>query len=134
MIRYTSIDDFARHLLPWMQPVFHRVRMLLLTFPEVSEKLRYNNTPFYDCGGRRMVYLSSFEKHRLILGFCNGYLMEDPAGVLKNEKHQTIIRHWEFKEKEVINETLLITYIEAAIRLNLSFQQHATNRKTRKRS
>jgi hypothetical protein len=130
--RYTDIDDFTTNLVPWMQPVFQEVRMLLLTFPEITEKLRYNNTPFYDCGGRRMAYLSPFERKRFVLGFCYGHLLPDAAGVLRNEKQQTHIRHWEFLENESINHALLIQYIQEAIHLNL--QQHANPSTPRKRN
>lgn len=134
MVSYTDIDDYANHLEPWMQSAFHHVRMLILTFPEVTEKFRYRNTPFYDCGGRMMLYLSSFEKNRFVLGFCNGHLMQDEAGMLKNEKQQTQIKHWEFKPGEQVDDLLLVTYIQQAIALNLSLQQHAINHKSRKLS
>lgn len=133
MVSYNDIDDFAAHLEPWMQSTFHQVRMLLLTFPEVTEKFRYRNTPFYDCGGKMMAYLTSFEKKRFVLGFCNGHLMPDEAGILKNEKQQTQIRHWEFKPGEPIDDILLIEYIQQAISLNLSIQAHVINHKTGKR-
>ena len=122
MVSYTNIDDFANHLEPWKQSVFHHVRMLILTFPEVTEKFRYRNTPFYDCGGRMMLYLTSLEKTRFVLGFCNGYLMPDEAKVLQNEKQQTQIKHWEFTPGEQVDDLLLVAYIQEAIALNLRLQ------------
>jgi hypothetical protein len=132
MAKYADTDEYAAHLEPWMQPVFQHVRMLILTFPEVSEKLRYMNTPFFDCAGRMMLYLTSFEKKRFILGFCNGNLMPDEAGILKNEKQQSQIKHWEFIRGEKIDDELLVKYIQDAIIINQQLQQDATNRKSRK--
>jgi hypothetical protein len=133
MVSYTDIDDFANHLEPWMREVFHRVRMLILTFPEVTEKFRYRNTPFYDCGGRMMLYLTTFQKKRFVLGFCNGHLMPDPAGMLRNEQKQTQIKHWEFKQDEPADDILLIGYIRQAIFLNLSIQTNASHHQNSKR-
>jgi hypothetical protein len=132
MTVYADIDDFAAHLQPWMQPVFHQVRMLILTFPEITEKFRYSNTPFYDCAGRMMLYLKSFEKNRFILGFCNGNKMPDTAGILKNEKLQTNIKHWEFIQGKSVNEELLVQYIQHAITINLNIQHNASIHKSRR--
>lgn len=116
-----NTDEYVSRLDPWMQPVFHHVRMLILTFPEVKETFRYR-IPFFDCGGRMMLYLSTFEKKRFVLGFCHGKLMADEAGILKNDKGQTQIKHWEFIQNETINDELLVTYIQDAITINLNLK------------
>jgi len=121
-LKYTDIDIFANDLKPWMQGVFHHVRMLLLTFPEITEKIRFN-TPFYDCGGKMMLYLGTLENKRLMLGFCNGHLLTDEAGILKNEKQQAQIRHIEFKRDEKMDDELLVQYIQEAIHVRQKLNQ-----------
>jgi hypothetical protein len=44
-IHNNDIEEYIDGLLPWMKPIFNQVRMLLLTFPEITEKMRYR-TPF----------------------------------------------------------------------------------------
>jgi hypothetical protein len=132
--KYTNIEQYAADLKPWMQPLFNEVRMLLLTFNEVSEKMRYN-TPFFDAGGKMMCYLGSFKKNRFVLAFINGNLMPDEAGVLKHENDQSQLRHWEFFENKTYNLELLIEYITQAIAINqqLVQPQHVITRKKGKR-
>lgn len=128
--KYTQVDEYIQHLPLWMQPVFNQVRMLLLTFPEVTEKIRYN-TPFYDCNGKMMVYLTVFQKAKLVLGFCNGHLLTDDAGILLHNQKQKYIRHWEFKHGAFIQDELLVQYIQQAINVSIHLQQTKHERKTR---
>ena len=134
-MRHLQFETYVAALQPWMQAQFNEVRMLLSTFPEVSEKMRYN-TPFFDAGGKMMCYLGSFKKKRFVLAFINGNLMQDEAGVLKHENAQTQLRHWEFFENEAYDQELLVTYIAEAIQLNTSLHepQHVTTRKKSKRN
>jgi hypothetical protein len=130
-----DIEEYIDGLLPWMKPIFNQVRMLLLTFPEITEKMRYR-TPFYDCEGKMMLYLGSFKKKRFVLAFVNGNKMQDEAGMLKHENQQSQIRHWEFYENQQYDEALLVEYITDAINLNfqLTEPQHVTTRKKGKRN
>jgi hypothetical protein len=105
--RYINIDHYQAQLNPWMQEVFKEVRMLFLTFPEMKETIRYH-TPFYDCADKPILYLSRFEKKRFVLGFCNGHLMPDEAGLLKNEKKQTLIKHWEFYPNDPFDKHIFV--------------------------
>jgi hypothetical protein len=132
--KYLDSDQYASDLQPWMQPLFQELRMLLHTFPEVSETMRYN-TPFFDAGGKMMCYLGSFKKKRFVLAFINGNLMKDEAGILKHENEQSQLRHWEFFEKEQYNAELLVEYIAEAISININLHepQHVTTRKKGKR-
>lgn len=125
---YYDTEQYVARLEPWMREVFQHVRMLILTFPEVKETIRYR-MPFFDAAGRMMMYLASFEKKRFVLGFCHGNLMPDPAGVLKNDKGQTLIKHWEFIQYESIDDALLVTYIRNAIIINQQLEQHVIHRK-----
>lgn len=134
--KFQSVEDYIDYLdTAWMRAKLHEVRMLILTYPEIRETVRYN-APFYDCAGKMMLYMGPYKKKRLMLGFCNGNLMKDPAGVLKNDAGQTQIRHYEFWEDEPVNAILLLQYIEEAILVNqqLSEPQHVTTRKSRKPS
>lgn len=129
-IHNNDIEEYIDGLLPWMKPIFNQVRMLLLTFPEITEKMRYR-TPFYDCEGKMMLYLGSFKKKHFVLAFINGNKMRDEAGVLKHENQQSQLRHWEFYPNEPYDAELLVHYITEAIQvnLNLSEPQHVTKRK-----
>lgn len=132
--KFQSVDAYIEYLdIAWMREKMQEVRMLILTYPEVKETVRYN-APFYDCAGKMMLYMGPYQKKRLMLGFCNGNRMKDPAGVLKNDGGQTQIRHYEFWEDEPVNAALLLQYIEEAIKVNqqLIEPQHVTTRKARK--
>lgn len=133
-MRYDNVDSYVQNLQPWMQPLFQELRMLILTFPEVSETMRYN-TPFFDAGGKMMLYLGSFKKKRFVLAFINGNLMKDEAGILKHENEQSQLRHWEFFENKQYDAELLVKYIVEAIDININLQepQHVTTRKKGKR-
>ncbi|MCU0441999.1 MAG: DUF1801 domain-containing protein [Bacteroidia bacterium] len=133
-MRYSDFETYASDLQPWMHTLFNEVRMLMSTFTEITEKMRYN-TPFFDAGGKMMCYLGSFKKKRFVLAFVNGNLMKDEAGILKAEHNQTQVRHWEFFENRAYDTELLVEYIAEAIQLNLNLQepQHVTTRKKGKR-
>lgn len=130
MEKYSQVDEYVQQLPSWMQPIFRQVRMLLLTFPELTERTRYN-IPFYDCNGKMMLYFTIYQKKRLVLGFCNGHLLEDTEGILRQDKQQKYIRHWEFLDEAFTHEELLVNYIQQAI--DVSKQLHLTKheRKTR---
>jgi hypothetical protein len=133
MPRFQTVEEYVDHMDPWMQDAFNSIRMLILTFPEITEKVRYNS-PFYDYKGM-MMYMGPYQKKRFVLGFCNGNRMPDEAGVLNNDAGQTQIKHWEFKPGEHINDELLVQYIQDAMQVNeqLKEPQHVTTRKSRKR-
>jgi len=129
---FQTVDEYILHMEPWMQDTFSRIRMLILTFPEIKETVRYNS-PFYDYKGM-MLYMGPYQKKRFVLGFCNGNRMPDEAGVLTNDAGQTQIKHWEFKPGEPIDEELLVQYIQKAMQVNehLKELKHVTTRKSRK--
>jgi hypothetical protein len=129
-VTYTHPDEYMLQLPHTMQPVFMQVRMLLLTFPEITERMRYN-IPFYDHNGKMMFYLTLHQKKKLVLGFCNGYLLEDNAGVLRQDQKQKYIRHWEFLPEPFEQDELLIEYIQQAIAVNKQLQRTKHERKTR---
>lgn len=133
-MRYADFETYAADLQPWMHTLFNEVRMLLSTFTEVTEKMRYN-APFFDAGGKMMCYLCSFKKKRFVLAFVNGNLMKDEAGILTAEHNQIQVRHWEFFENPAYDAELLVEYITEAIQLNLNLHepQHVTTRKKGKR-
>lgn len=128
-IPYSHVHDYQEQLPDWMKPVFKQVRMLLLTFPELTERMRYA-IPFYYSNGRRVLYLTVYQKNRLILGFCDGHLIEDAAGVLQQDKQQKYIRHWEFVDEVFDREELLVEYIQKAIDVSKQLQQRKHERKT----
>lgn len=129
-----TVDEYiaSDKVLPWMKTRMEEVRQMILTFPEISERIRYG-APFYDYEGM-MLYMGPFKKKRLMLGFCNGIRMQDEFGVLKNDAGQTQIRHFELYEHTSPDLEQLVTYITEAMRINaqLAQQKHAhKNKKSR---
>ncbi len=97
------------------------VRQLILTFPEITEKVRYK-CPFYDYHGM-LLYMSPYRKHRLVVGFCNGVYMEDKKKYLTFDAGQTQIRHFELFEHKKMDEVILIQLIEEAMRINKNLKK-----------
>lgn len=115
MEKVNSVDAYLLLLEPWMQEKFTEARHLILTFPEIKERIRYN-APFYDYKGM-MLYMGIYRKKRLVLGFCNGKLHPDKSSVLMADAGQTQIKHWEFFKTGKTDLPLLVSYIEAAMQV-----------------
>lgn len=129
-----TVDEYiaSDKVLPWMKIRMEEMRQLILTFPQISERIRYG-APFYDYQGM-MLYMGPYKKNRLRIGFCNGVNIQDEFGVLKNDAGQTQIRHFELYEDTLPDHELLVSYISEAIRVNelLAQQKHARrNKKSR---
>ena len=115
MNRVYSVDDYVAQLPQWMQQRFKEVRQLISTFPEIKETIRYN-CPFYDYKGM-MLYMGTYKKKRMVLGFCNGKLIPDEAQVLSVDAGQTQIKHWEMFEHDTIDLELMGEYVIKAMQL-----------------
>lgn len=131
-ISLAAVDHFIDKLAIWQQQQFSTARNLLLTFPEIKETYRYAN-PFYDCNGM-MLYFSIFKKQHAVIGFVNGYLMENKANMLQAKHGQTQIRHWELHQETPLDEILFVQYVEEAMHINshLIKHKHATGNKNSK--
>ena len=130
---HPGIDLYVAKLEPWMQERFETIRQLILTFPEIKETFRYQ-APFYDYHGM-MLYMGHYRRTRFVMGFCNGVLMKNEAGILRADANQTQIRHLEFFKDRPMNEALVIACIHEAMQVNeqLKEQVHANKNKTGKR-
>jgi hypothetical protein len=115
MDAFSSVNAYISRLAPWMQVRCNEVRKLILTYPEIIERFRYN-IPFYDYNGM-MLYITLFEKKKLIVGFCNGHMIKDKHGYLHNSKGQTVIRHFDLFEEHEPDFEALCDYIEQAIKI-----------------
>ena len=118
MPKHDTVDSFLndQSLPSWMRIQMERLRQLLSTFPEITEKIRYT-VPFYDyCG--MLLYIAPYQKKRLVIGFCNGVHMKVKSGVLINDTGQTQIRHYELSENKNINEKVIIRLIYEAMKVN----------------
>jgi hypothetical protein len=116
MKKYPDIESYLDDLDPWMQKQFSQTRRLLLSFSPITEKMRYG-LPFYDYKGM-LLYMVRLQKIKLVLGFCNGNMMSDEAGVLRADEGQTQVKHWIFEKDKKIDESLLSQYIHEAILIN----------------
>lgn len=117
MKKYPDVESYIDDLEPWMQKQFSHARKLLLSFSHLTEKMRYGGIPFYDYKGM-MLYMCIFQKTKLAIGFCNGYMMSDEAGVLRADEGQTQIKHWFLEKDKKIDEVLLSQYIHEAMLIN----------------
>lgn len=121
MPKHFTVDSYLSdpELPNWMRLKMEQVRQILLTFPEITEKIRYT-VPFYDyCG--MLIYLAPYKKTRLVVGFCNGVNMSDKSGVLMNDAGQTQIRHYELFEHKKLNEKIIVHLVKEALRVNQYF-------------
>lgn len=127
-----TVDEYIALREPWMQSKMESVRQILLTFPEITERIRYQ-VPFYDCCGM-MIYMGPFKKKRLVVGFCNGIHMTNKKGLLIADAGQIQIRHYELLEDKKLKEMELIQLIKEAIKINkqLHEQKHGYNYSRRK--
>jgi hypothetical protein len=116
MKKYPDVESYVDDLEPWMQKQFSHARKLLLSFSPIIEKMRYG-VPFYDYKGM-LLYLVRFQKTKLVIGFCNGIMMSDEAGILRADEGQTQIKHWFFEKDKKIDELLLSQYIHEAMLIN----------------
>lgn len=114
-MRHPGVDAYSEGLESLQRRLFGQVRSLILSaVPEVEETMKYR-VPFYLYRGL-FLYLSLHRKKRLVLGFCNGFMMADEAGMLRAEEGQTQVRHWVLEQD--FDERLLLKYIHEAVLVN----------------
>lgn len=109
-------EDFFERMEPWMQEQVWVIRELILSHSGVLESMKYG-VPFYTINGLLM-YITSIKKKGLVLGFCQGAYLPDPAGLLRADEGQTLIRHWVFQKDKEPDWELLAQYIETAVNYN----------------
>lgn len=63
------------------------------------------------------------------MGFCDGHLMSDEAGVLKADSGQAYIRHWVFEKEKHLDEELLHQYVQEAVIIKDHLAGQKENRK-----
>jgi hypothetical protein len=129
MTRFYSVDDYVSQLPQWMQERFMQIRQLISTFPEIKETIRYN-TAFFDYKGM-MLYMGSYKKKRMVLGFCNGKLLTDDTHMLIADAGQANVKHWELFEYQTPDFELMATYIIRAMQIRdyLSATKYAEHKK-----
>jgi hypothetical protein len=129
MTRFYSVDDYVSQLPQWMKERFMEVRQLISTFPEIKETIRYN-TAFFDYKGM-MLYMGTFKKKRMVLGFCNGNLLTEDTHMLVADAGQTHVKHWELFEHHTPDLELMATYIIRAMQIRdyLSAAKYAEHKK-----
>jgi hypothetical protein len=98
------------------QEAVHLLRGLILdASPAITESVKFN-IPFYDMNGMLM-YISPRKGKGVVLAFCQGRLMDDPAGVFTAHDRKEV-RHIVIDSPE---ENLLETvrqYILEAVTIN----------------
>lgn len=115
----------------WIRNRFVEIRALLLTFPEISETFRYR-TPFYDYNGM-LLYLSLHKKKFPLIGFVDGYHIQDEAGLLIAKEGQTMIKHLYIQSENEPSDETIVGYIADAIETRNKLRKYALRNKTSKR-
>lgn len=105
---------FAEHP-DWMIQRFYQVRSIIRELvPRVNESMTYA-CPFFKYLGLFCFITYNKKNKRMVLGFCNGHLLSDEAGVLRADENQAYIRHWVLEEEKTLDESLLRVYIYEAV-------------------
>lgn len=132
MHAHEQVTDFIHQLeKKWIRHRFAEIRALLLTFPEISETFRYR-TPFYDYNGM-LLYLSLHKKKNPLIGFVDGFHMQDEAGLLTAKEGQTMIKHLYIQSATEPNDEVIVGYIAEAIETRNRLKKYVLRNKTSKR-
>lgn len=91
MGKTTDVDGYVDAAPPAAQPMLRELRRIILAAaPEAAEKLSYG-MPFYEYGGRRLVYFSTNQSHVGVYGLVHveGEVPEELAEYLD---HRSTLR------------------------------------------
>ena len=122
-ISFRSTEELFDYLPdPELDIILFLRNLIMETIPGVHEKLAYN-VPFY-YKFRRILYLwpgavpwGKVAKGSVQMGFCEGYLLDDPVSFLeKGDRKQ--IRSMSFQKISEIDVPLLKSYIFQAVALD----------------
>jgi hypothetical protein len=116
----------------WIRHRFTAIRALLLTFPEIEETFRYR-TPFYDNKGM-LLYLSLHKKKYPLIGFIDGFHMQDEAGLLADKEGQTMVKHLYIQSENEPTDDMIVTYIADAIDTRKRLTKYGIKNKRSKRA
>lgn len=98
--------------------------LILMAHPAIEERFTYQ-TPFYHLNGLLCYFSLQKKKKRLVLGLCDGVLIEDVFGVLKAEEKQTQIRQIYLQDSALIPSAEILTYyITEAVAIKLKPLRH----------
>jgi len=115
-MRSEAVDVLISSWSAHQQETVHLLRDLILdTSPAITESVKFH-IPFYDMNGMLM-YISPSKGKGVVLAFCQGRLMDDPAGVFTAHDRKEV-RHIVI---DSLDENLLETvrqYILEAVTIN----------------
>lgn len=132
MHAHEQVTDYLHHLEEdWIHARFASIRALLLTFPEITETYRYR-TPFYDYNGM-LLYLSLNKKKTPLIGFVDGFHMQDELSLLTAKEGQTMIKHLYIESANEPSDEVIVGYITDAIETRKRLKKYALRNKTSKR-
>ena len=91
------------------------IRTIFLT-TELAETIKWG-MPTYTLNGKNVVGLGSFKSHCGIIWFFQGGLLKDTKKVLQNaqEGKTQAMRQWRFTANDIVNNKLVLQYINEAI-------------------
>ncbi len=122
-VNFNSIEDFLSFLPPNELEIVNYLRQIILgSMPICVEKLAYN-IPYYYINSRVLfIWPSSVPwgkvpENGVIIGFCNGYLLNDEINFLEKNNRKQVYTKTYYHIKE-IDVDLLKSYIFQAIHID----------------
>ncbi len=95
--------------------VFHKIRRILLSYPQIKEIKNAKQTSYHDENGAVVMMRTNGEK--LVLAFAKGYKLQEKHPMLQG--NGKVVRHLYFDSNETVDEALLKEMIEESFILGI---------------
>jgi hypothetical protein len=114
---HPRVETYIESADPRHAQMLYAVRQAIVdAHPAICEKFIYS-TPFYALFSN-FCYLTFSKKHRcFVLGFTQGYLMEDPYSLLRADSNQKYIRHIFINAASLEQLHIIHEYLQLAVQL-----------------
>jgi uncharacterized protein YdeI (YjbR/CyaY-like superfamily) len=113
-----SVEAFLQNYPEW-ETQLRTFQRIILENPNVTETVKWN-IPVYTVKGKNVLGIGAFKSHAAIW-FFQGALLKDASNVLVNaqEGKTQAMRHWKFTATDVMDESLIKSYIDEAVQNQL---------------
>jgi hypothetical protein len=114
---HPRVETYIESVDPQHTQLLYAVRQAIVdAHPAICEKFIYS-TPFYALFSN-FCYLTFSKKHQcFVLGFMQGYLMEDPYSLLRADSNQKYIRHIFLNAASLEQLHIIHEYLQLAVQL-----------------
>ncbi|MGV3538513.1 MAG: DUF1801 domain-containing protein [Rufibacter sp.] len=128
-LKFSCVDEFLEYLPPHERQLVEKLRQLVVaSIPQVQEKLSYN-VPYY-ARHSRICYIwpaavpwGKVPANSVVLGFCNGHLLQDEIQYLEKAERKQI-RTKVFTDVSEMEEDLLKAYLYEAMEVDQYLWAH----------